>query len=366
MLKGVTFENQNVTSANDGALYEQLFTDGILWGCSMSYTATGLTIQPGQMIIGGRMLYIDGATTYDATDIIADGYGQLVLTIDLSQPSTQTNFQRAQATWVYSTTSTFPALTQEAINETGTVYQQELAVVSVSGGNITGITQQIGSSVSTAQVYADDTFLRLYTSLESIGCSTASSLEDVYRALPLQTQLILHWCGSSVPGYAGTTFGNSLPWTYGTLTVRKSDVCEFEFRRYVGSNNFPIVSLKYANNANDVYSESEWEQNITTDVSKPTFASTPGLNTVYEGTIAVTGNIVSLFLRGNFKTAAADTVVATLPSTVPLPSVRPHVTILNHSNATVSGIAWIDGRNIVVSGIATAGHYSITMTYIGE
>ena len=155
MLKGCTFDNQNVTSQNDGGLYQTIFPqDGILWGCSMSVTTDTLTIQPGEMMIGGRLIWVDGATSIQLSDPIANGYGQLVLEIDLSQTSTQDTFNQVSAQFVYSTTTTFPELTQGDINEPGgdMIYQQQLAVVTISGSNITGITSQLGNAVIDAEM----------------------------------------------------------------------------------------------------------------------------------------------------------------------------------------------------------------------
>lgn len=149
MFKGCTFDNQNVTSKNDGGLYGAIFTgDGILWGCSMSVTTDMLTIQPGEMVIGGRLIWVDGAMQIPFTGPIADGYSQVVLTIDLSKTATIDEFEQVEASVVYSTTTTFPALTQGQINsENGDmIYQQELAVVSIAGSNITAITRQIGAA----------------------------------------------------------------------------------------------------------------------------------------------------------------------------------------------------------------------------
>lgn len=154
MFKGCTFDNQNVSSKADGGLYQSIFPkDGKLWGCSMSVTATALTVQPGELMIGGRLIQVDGATQVPFTDPITTGYGQIVLTIDLSQTSTETSFEQVEASVVYSTTEVFPDLTQGQINSQNgdMVYQAQLAVVSIAGGNVTGIVSQIGTAELTAQ-----------------------------------------------------------------------------------------------------------------------------------------------------------------------------------------------------------------------
>lgn len=149
MIKGCTFDNQYVSSRTDGGLYESIFPgDGKVWGCSMSATSSTITIQPGELIIGGRILLVDGATQIDISNPIADGYGQIVLTIDLSKTSTADTFEQAELSVVYSATDAFPALTKGKINSQNgdMVYQAELAVVSIAAGNVTGIVSQIADA----------------------------------------------------------------------------------------------------------------------------------------------------------------------------------------------------------------------------
>lgn len=146
MIKGCTFDNQYVSSRTDGGLYESIFPgDGKVWGCSMSVTSSTLTIRPGELMVGGRILLVDGATQIDISNPIADGYGQIVLTIDLSKTSSTETFEQVELSVVYSATDVFPALTKGKINSQNgdMVYQAEMAVVSIAGGNVTGIVSQI-------------------------------------------------------------------------------------------------------------------------------------------------------------------------------------------------------------------------------
>lgn len=149
MFRGCTFKDQPVDGANDGGFYQEIFSkDGILWGCEMTTTNDSFTMQPGELIISGRVIWVDGATQIPFTGPIQNGYGQVLLTIDLSKTATKEEFDQIEVSVVYSTTSLFPELTQGEINTSNgdMVYQQELAVVSIAGGNITGITRQIGGA----------------------------------------------------------------------------------------------------------------------------------------------------------------------------------------------------------------------------
>ena len=151
----VTFGGENVTPKNDGGLYQARYGDGRLWGCGMSLTGspvTDLTINAGELIIGGRVIAVDGATNISLSGISnTASYVQVVLKIDLSaNPVLSTSL-------VNSATSTFPALTTGAINNNDTVYQAELAVLQASGGVATSIYSRIGYSMVTAYNSAGDT-----------------------------------------------------------------------------------------------------------------------------------------------------------------------------------------------------------------
>ena len=143
--KGVTFAGQNVTPKDDGALYNAHYGDGIIDGCSMALSGDDLVIQSGHFIASGRVCHVDGATNVDlSTRTLTNGYIQVVLDFDMSKPEgMQWN---PHTPLIESATTTFPALTQDDINGTGTLYQLELAVVQISGGNLTSIVSSMGIS----------------------------------------------------------------------------------------------------------------------------------------------------------------------------------------------------------------------------
>ena len=134
--KGITFAGQNVTPKNDGGLYQAHYGDGILWGCEMALSGDDLVIQSGEFIMGGRVVQVDGATSVDLSGrTLQTGYIQVIMNADL----TQGEGSQWYTTFVESATTTFPALTQDAINDNGDLYQIQLAIVQVSGGNLTSI-----------------------------------------------------------------------------------------------------------------------------------------------------------------------------------------------------------------------------------
>ena len=141
--KGITFAGQNVTPKNDGGFYEAHNGDGILWGCSMAISGDDLVIQSGEIIAGGRICAVDGATNVDLSGrLLSTGYARVILNYDM----TQGEGSQWYTTFDESATTTFPALTQDAINDTGDLYQVTLAVVQISGGNLTSIYSESGVS----------------------------------------------------------------------------------------------------------------------------------------------------------------------------------------------------------------------------
>ena len=150
MVIGHTFDQQITTSKNDGGLYEHLLSDGAIWGCGISTTSSTITIQSGLMLIAGRQIEVSGETTIPADNIISNGYGRLIIGIDLSNVTVST--YQPDLSLEYSTTQTFPPLTQQNINNSGTIYQQELARVRITEGNIMNLISSIGKSVPSSWI----------------------------------------------------------------------------------------------------------------------------------------------------------------------------------------------------------------------
>ena len=141
--QGITFDGQNVTPKDDGALYGAHYGDGILDGCTMTISGDDLVIASGHFIAGGRVCQVDGATSVDLSGrTLTTGYIQVIMNYDL----TQNEGSQWYTSFVESATTTFPALTTDDINGTGTLYQLELAVIQISGGNLTSIYSQLDGS----------------------------------------------------------------------------------------------------------------------------------------------------------------------------------------------------------------------------
>lgn len=169
--RGITFSGQNVTPKNDGALYNAHYGDGILEGCSMAISGDDLVIQSGHIIACGRVCQVDGATNVDLSGrTLQTGYIQVILNYDISQGEGQQWFP----TFIESAALPFPALTQEDINTpSGTIYQLELAVVQVSGGNLTSIYRRMDPSsligIYLSRLIAEDNSINMDMYADSAG-----------------------------------------------------------------------------------------------------------------------------------------------------------------------------------------------------
>lgn len=141
-LKGFTFDQMEVTAANDAGFYQRILpTDGVLWGCGLSNTVNSITFQAGMLVCGGRFIGFDGATTYTLPSEYATstGYMRLVLTLDLSKQNTS-GFAQGDISWEYSATTKFSPLQQDSdFNNpyaTNKKYQMQLCVYPITSGNL--------------------------------------------------------------------------------------------------------------------------------------------------------------------------------------------------------------------------------------
>lgn len=125
-ISGVTFSGCHVSARDHGVLFSGLLPDGVLRGCEVSYSGGVATIAPGYLIACGRVIEVESTTTV----AVSGTYAQVVLTIDASVPSFSLSSVSGSST-------TFPALTQDDINDgASTTYQVEMAVIDLGGNSV--------------------------------------------------------------------------------------------------------------------------------------------------------------------------------------------------------------------------------------
>ena len=170
----------------------------------------------------------------------------------------------------------------------------------------------------------------LYTSLEDIGCTADNTIEEVYKAMPEYSLLILRWVGKSAGSFANTTFGNSFPTNYGTLYAQKtnpnSSVNEWTYYPYV-ANTASYEKIKpYKKMFQQIngWIETDWTRDVSEEMTSGTIsfsACNVGTNSdgnimeVYTQELRKIGSVVYVNIR--FKTAnvyGSGSLAGTLPS----------------------------------------------------
>ena len=111
--------------------------DGTLVGCGISQGATSITIAIGKFVASG---YLTSITSPQAIDFSGQGDGvyNAVYEIDLSKTNTTSVFNQG----VFKIISGSP--TQEDLFDGGNVYQLVMAQVTVAGGVITDVSDDVG------------------------------------------------------------------------------------------------------------------------------------------------------------------------------------------------------------------------------
>lgn len=189
-MNGIFFDLQTVRARDLGAAFGGILSDGKLSGCALSYSGVNLTIARGYYIAKGRLIEIESADTLQTATTAANGYGRLRLVIDLSIAASESSFTQGKFEWDYATTNSFPALTQNDINDgTNTAYQVEICRVSFANSQITGIVSQIGNAVPSyipdpSDIGAQEHFLcgRNKTIATSAWASDTTYADYPYRA----------------------------------------------------------------------------------------------------------------------------------------------------------------------------------------
>lgn len=143
---GITFDNQNVTAAEDAVMQKLLFPDGIVSGCTLTYTDQALLIAPGRFFICGRRVKILSAVSVPIVSTVSEGYARVKCVVDLSKESSSSVFDQVRFEVEVSAANVFPALVTDDINAGGTVYEMVVAFVTISNYKITGITKAISET----------------------------------------------------------------------------------------------------------------------------------------------------------------------------------------------------------------------------
>ena len=157
-IRGITFSKQSVSSNDDAHINRVLLGggDGVTRGCKMTHGTDDIFISEGYFLIAGRLVEIPSSETV-STPVISSGtsYCRLVFEIDLSKQNTNTEFLQGAFKILTSSTG-YPAITQEDLENGGNVYQIAFAkfTKSVSSiGNFVSELKSIGASGGNKTIY---------------------------------------------------------------------------------------------------------------------------------------------------------------------------------------------------------------------
>ena len=136
MIKGYVFSNQLASNEVDSMVFRKMldYNDGVLNGMTLSNTTTTITVGAGNIMVAGRPIGVIGSETVTAGTDTA--YCKLVVEIDLSQTATVSTFEQVTFKIIKSTTS-YPEVTQEDMDNGGNVYQVALAQFRTTSNGIT-------------------------------------------------------------------------------------------------------------------------------------------------------------------------------------------------------------------------------------
>lgn len=128
-LRAITFDGMTRPASSDGAVFFGGLDgrDVALDGCTITNSGNVITITAGHLLLGGRVIAVEGDTSYTVAPSLATGYGRLLINIDITATpvfSFSEEYQTAE--------SGFSTLTKEAINITGSIYNTEVCRFSVS------------------------------------------------------------------------------------------------------------------------------------------------------------------------------------------------------------------------------------------
>lgn len=140
MIEGIVYDLQNIT-ASDMALVYWMYggmRDGIITGCSMSYTSSAVAITSGYFSARGHLTKLSGTTSVSLPTVSGSTlYCNLVYQIDLSQTASQSSF--TQGSFIVLTNSTtYPTPTQQDLDNGGTIYQMSFAKFKLGTSGVSG------------------------------------------------------------------------------------------------------------------------------------------------------------------------------------------------------------------------------------
>lgn len=129
MVNGIVFSDQLMTSSNFAHFVWTFLNhaNGITKGCGITHTTENISIAAGYFFTFGRMVQIEGVETVKMPEVQSGQmYCRLVFEVDLSKENTTEAFNQGYFKILTSASAT-PSMTQEDLDNGGTVYQMPWA-----------------------------------------------------------------------------------------------------------------------------------------------------------------------------------------------------------------------------------------------
>lgn len=152
--RGITFSKQTVSSNDDAHVYQLILSGrkGRTKGCGMTYSADNIFIDEGRFFVANRMIEVTSTETISTPVVTSTTYFRLVFEVDLTKANTSSDFAQGYFR-ILSSATDYPAITQEDLENGGSVYQLPFA--------------RFTKSVSGIDVFASE--------LETIGFATGNT-----------------------------------------------------------------------------------------------------------------------------------------------------------------------------------------------
>ena len=136
MVKGETYSKQLFENEAFRHFMKKFLSDesGVTKGCELTQTSSTITISAGYFFVLGGLLREKTGTTLELPT--EAGYYKLVYEIDLSKTNTKESFEQGSYKFIKGT-GNYPSLTQENLDEGGTIYQFEFCRFRITDSGIT-------------------------------------------------------------------------------------------------------------------------------------------------------------------------------------------------------------------------------------
>ena len=233
-IRGITFSKQSVSSNDDSHIYKILLggKDGKTKGCTMTFGTDDIFISNGYFFAANRLIEIT-STEAITTPIVSTGtsYFRLVFEIDLSKINNTTEFNQGSFK-ILSSTTDYPAITQDDLEEGGIIYQLPFArfTKTIEGiGNFASELQTIGYAPDVATIYVSKSgndasgdgssglpFATIQHAIDSVPKNLAGKEITINVASGTYTEDV------EVSGF----YGGSLRFAFGTVTIKTFSVYE--------------------------------------------------------------------------------------------------------------------------------------------